>query len=95
MTELPGCAPDISTAKPDGGPAIAVPAVVLSDNALAIDAASWSTWVCACTRVWSRSLRSAAIWPEETALLATTSIEEPFGMLMLKAPTPDLAGLES
>ena len=69
-----------------------LPAVVLSDSALDIVAASWSIWVCACTSVWSRSLRSAAIWPDETTLLATTSICEPFGNLRLSAPTPDLLG---
>ena len=69
-----------------------LPAVVLSDNALDIVAASWSIWFCACTSVWSRSFRSAAIWPEETTLLATTSTDDPFGSLMLNAPTPDLAG---
>ena len=46
----------------------------------------------ACTSVWSRSFRSAAIWPEDTTLLAMTSTEDPFGSLMLNAPTPDLAG---
>ncbi len=70
---LPGAMFDVSTLKPAGGPATAVPAVVLSDTALDIDAASWSTWVCACTKVWSRNFRSAAIWPELIALFATMS----------------------
>ena len=61
---LPGSTFDVSTSKPAGGPATAVPAVVTSDSDEASVAAIWSTWVCACTSVWSRSFRSAAIWPE-------------------------------
>ena len=70
---LPGCMFDVLTAKPAGDPAMGVAAVVWSDNALDIVAASWSIWVCACTRVWSRNVRSAAIWPELIDLLATMS----------------------
>src|SRR5260364_107292 len=90
---LPASSPVVETSKPAGGPATAVPAVVLSDSAEAMVAASWSTWVCACTRVWSRSLRSAAIWPEFRRLLDTTSSETPFESLMLSCPTPLLVGL--
>ena len=36
-------------------------------------AAIWSTCDCACTKVWSRSFRSAAICPELIALFATIS----------------------
>ena len=90
---LPGSTFEVLTLKPAAGAVTAVPAVVLSDSEHDSVAASWSTWVCACTSVWSRSFRSAAIWPEETTLLATTSIEAPFGSLMLSAPTPDWAGL--
>ena len=90
---LPGNTFDVLTAMPAGGPVTAVPAVVISDNDEASVAAIWSTWVCACTSVWSRSFRSAAIWPELSTLLATTSIEAPFGSLMLSEPTPFCAGL--
>ena len=71
----------------------AVPAVVWSDSELDSVAASWSTWVCACTRVWSRSFRSAAICPELIALVATMSIVAPFGSWIVSEPTPDLVGL--
>ena len=37
---LPGCMFDVSTLKPAGGPVTVLPAVVVSDNALDIDAAS-------------------------------------------------------
>ena len=65
---------------------IAVPAVVTSESEDASVAAIWSTWVCACGSVWSRSLMSAAIWPELRTLLATTSIAAPFGSLTFSNP---------
>jgi hypothetical protein len=90
---LPGSTFEVSTEKPAGGPVTAVPAVLTSESEDASVAAIWSTWVCACTSVWSRSLMSAAIWPEEKTLLATASIDAPFGSLMLSEPTPFCAGL--
>ncbi len=89
---LPGTTLDVSTLKPAGGPATAVPAVVWSESELESVAASWSTWVCACTRVWSRSFRSAAICPELNALVATRSVVAPFGSWIVSEPTPDLVG---
>ncbi len=89
---LPGRLLAVLTLNPAGGPVIAVPGVVTSDSEDAIVAASWSTWVCACTRVWSRSFRSAAIWPE-LRTLADASIKAPFGSLMPNVPTPFWAGL--
>ena len=87
---LPANSPEVLTPKP---PATAVPAVVTSESEDASVAAIWSTWVCACTSVWSRSFRSAAIWPEESALLATRSMAAPFGSLSASVPTPFCAGL--
>src|SRR5579859_1529934 len=79
---------EVLTEKPAGGPVIAVPAVVTSESEDESVAAIWSTWVCACTSVWSRSLMSAAIWPEDMTLLATASMEAPFGSLIASEPTP-------
>ena len=67
--------------------------MVVSDSALAIDAASWSTWACAWTSVLSRSVISAAICPELIELLAIMSIEAPFASLHEIVPAEDWAGL--
>ena len=69
-----------------------MPAVVVSDSALAIDAANWSSWVCACTSVVSRSVRSAAIWPDLNELVAIMSIDAPFASLHEIVPAEDLVG---
>src|SRR5882757_2928384 len=95
LTVLPGSMFDTSRSKPALGASVegaAVPAVVVSDSALAIDAASWSTCVCACTSVVSRSVRSAAICPDLNELDAIMSIDEPFASLHEIVPTEDLVG---
>src|SRR6195256_59546 len=93
---LPGNTFDRSRSKPAFGASAAgaaVPAVVVSDSALAIAAANWSTCVCACTSVVSRSVRSAAIWPDLNEFDAIMSIDEPFASLHEIVPAEDWAGL--